>query len=273
RRESRRGWVRRPEGLLRVTRRAATRLAPLVLFGLAWQGVTVAGLVDTAFLPSPESVLAALIDLLAGREIRDNLATTLMRAAAGLPFAVISGVPIGIGMARSSGFRAVLWPIVGATYSLPKTALVPLLILWFGIGNTMAVVAVYLACLLPIIVHAQHGVAATPAVLVWSAQALGARPAKLLGQVFLPHALPDIFTGIRIALGFSFVVAIWAEMIASTVGIGRLVFMYGENGSYDYMFAALASVVAAAFVADRLLLLVTARSLRWHESAVAIETA
>jgi NitT/TauT family transport system permease protein len=85
------------------------------------------------------------------------------------------------------------------------------------------------------------------------------------------HALPDVFTGIRIALGFSFVVALSAEMIASTAGIGRLIFMYGENGSYDYMFAAVTSIVVVAFIADRALLLLSAACLRWHDSAVAVE--
>jgi ABC-type nitrate/sulfonate/bicarbonate transport system permease component len=148
---------------------------------------------------------------------------------------------------------------------------VPLLILWFGIGNTMAITAVYLSALLPIVVHTYHGVMATPPVLVWSAQALGTSTRKLLWQIFLPHALPDVFTGIRIALGFAFVVALSAEMIASTSGIGRLIFMYGENGSYDYMFAAVTSVVVTAFLADRALLLLSAASLRWHDSAATIE--
>ncbi len=101
------------------------------------------------------------------------------------------------------------------------------------------------------------------------AQALGARPREMLWQVFLPHALPDIFTGLRVALGFSFVLAISSEMIASTNGIGKLIFMYGENGAYDYMFAAIACVVVVAFVTDRLLLVLTQKCLRWHESATA----
>ena len=95
-------------------------------------------------------------------------------------------------MARSPSFHSYLAPIVGATYSLPKTALVPLLILGFGIGSTMAIVAVYLSALLPIVVHTYHGVMATPPVLVWSAEALGTSPRKLLWQIFLPHALPDV---------------------------------------------------------------------------------
>ena len=246
-------------------------LIPILLFLLFWQLLGSLRLVDSAFLPTPVQVSRALGDLLAGHEIRDNILVTLLRAAAGLGLATVTGIWIGIGLARWPAFRGYVSPLVGATYSLPKTALVPLLILWFGIGNTMAITAVYLSALLPVVVHTYHGVMATPPVLVWSAQALGTRARKLLWQVFLPHALPDVFTGIRIALGFSFVVALSAEMIASTAGIGRLIFMYGENGSYDYMFAAVTSIVVVAFIADRALLLLSAACLRWHDSAVAME--
>ncbi len=251
---------------------AAVRvLAPVALFLLLWQSLGSFHVVDTAFLPTPLLVGRALGDLLAGPEIRDNILVTLVRAFAGLGLAIVTGVWLGAGMARSPAFHSYLAPIVGATYSLPKTALVPLLILWFGIGSTMAIIAVYLSALLPIVVHTYHGVLATPPVLVWSAEALGTSRRRLLWQVFLPHALPDIFTGIRVALGFAFVVALSAEMIASTAGIGRLIFTYGENGSYDYMFAAVASVVLVAFIADRVLLRISAWCLRWHPSAIVEE--
>lgn len=243
------------------------RSAPLLLFLALWQALGTFHLVDTSFLPTPVMVTRALVDLLTGHEIRDNLAATLLRIVAGLVAGAAAGVALGVGMARSQAFNAYLSPLVGATYSLPKTALVPLLILWFGVGHAMAVVAVFLTCLLPVVVHTYHGVTATPAVLVWSAQALGASRRQVLRRILLPHALPDIFTGLRVAMGFAFVVAISAEMIASTTGIGRLTFMYGENGAYDYMFAAVTSIVLVAFVADRAILGLGARCLRWHESA------
>jgi ABC-type nitrate/sulfonate/bicarbonate transport system permease component len=245
----------------------ARRLAPLILFIVVWQSLGTFHLVDTAFLPTPMMVGRALGDLLSGHEIRDNLLVTLWRAVVGLVAGAACGIAVGIGMARSDAFRGYLAPIVGATYSLPKTALVPLLILWLGVGHMMAMAAVFLTCLLPVVVHTVHGVTATPPVLVWSAQALGASRRQVLWRILLPHALPDIFTGLRIAMGFAFVVAISAEMIASTSGIGRLTFMYGENGAYDYMFAAIASIVVVAFLADRALLWFGALCLRWHESA------
>src|ERR1700680_5036905 len=191
--------LRRPDrGALSQMGVATVRvLAPIVLYLLLWQSLGTFHIVDTAFLPTPILVGHALGDLLTGHEISDNIAITLLRAAAGLGLAIMTGIWFGFGRARSSVFRSYVSPLVGATYSLPKTALVPLLILWFGIGNTTAIIAVYLRALLPVIVPTYPGVMATPPVLVWSAQALGTSRRKLLWQIFLPHALPDIFTGIR----------------------------------------------------------------------------
>jgi NitT/TauT family transport system permease protein len=249
------------------------RIAPLILFGLLWQLVSASGLVNAEFLPPPTRVIAALIDLLTGGEIGQNLLITLFRAFTGLVLGAVSGIWIGLMMARSVKFRAYVAPIVGGTYSLPKSALIPLFALWFGIGSTTAICAVYLACLLPVIVNTYHGVITTPKVLTWSAEALGTSQRDLLSRIFLRHALPDIFTGLRIALGFSFVLAISSEMIASTSGIGKLVFMYGENGAYDYMLAAISCIVVVAFLADRLMLSIASYCLRWHESAAQREAA
>lgn len=259
----------RPEAVSAGAARLIGRMSPLVLFIALWYGACSSGLVNSEFLPTPTKVAAALADLLSGGEIARNLFVTLFRAAVGLALGSICGIWIGLMMARSERFKAYVTPIVGGTYSLPKSALIPLFALWFGIGNVTAIAAVFLACLLPMIVNTYHGVVTTPKVLVWSAQALGTTDRELPSQVLLRSAMPDIFTGLRIALGFSFVLAISTEMIASTSGIGKLIFLYGENGTYDYMFAAIACIVAVAFVADRVTLLGMHRLLRWHESAAA----
>lgn len=246
-------------------RRAVARLSP-VLFVLAlWEALTRTGAVDPAFLPTVSSIVAALYDLLLGGEVRDNLFISLSRTFAGLGLAIATGVLLGLAMAVSRAAEGFFGPLVAVTYSLPKSALVPLFLLWFGIGSKTDIAAVFLACLLPILVHTYHGVKGAPSVLVWSAQAMGTPRRAILSRVLLPAALPSILTGVRIALGFSFVLTISAEMIASTDGIGKLIFMYGENGAYTYMFAAIAVVVAVAFAADRAFLELMRRLLRWHE--------
>jgi len=242
------------------------RAAPLVLAAALWQALSmIAGEHD--FLPGLPAIAAAARDLATGTEIGDNLFVTLMRAGLGLAAAIPAGVALGTALARSPVFNACVYPLVAATYSLPKAALIPLLILWTGVGTVTACIVVFLSCLLPVVVHTQQGVTSTPRAAVWSAQSMGAGPARILWTVRLPHALPAIFTGLRIALGFSFVLAVSSEMVAATNGLGKLIFMYGENGAYSYMFAAIGFIVAIAFVVDRALLAAGAWCLRWHRQA------
>jgi NitT/TauT family transport system permease protein len=241
---------------------------PLVGVLVIWQAITQGGLVDASFLPSVVSIATALGDLLRGGEVAANLGISVFRTVAGLALATILGIGLGVVMATSRLADGVLGPLVAVTYSLPKSSLVPLFLLWFGIGSATDIAAVFLACLLPVLVHAYHGVKGVPQVLRWSARAMGTARAAMVTRVLLPAALPSILTGTRIALGFSWVLTISAEMIASTDGIGKLIFMYGENGSYSYMFAAIAVVVAVAYAADRALLSLIRLLLRWHEFGV-----
>lgn len=259
----------RPSPFLDASRRMALRALPLVAFAALWQIGSSLNLINPSFLPSVASIGVALGDLVHGGEIRDNLFISLFRAYAGLLAGVVVGISLGVGMARSEQVHRFFAPLIGTTYSLPKSSIVPLFILWFGVGNVTDILAVFLACLLPVVVHAYHGVKDAPSILIWSARAMGTSERKLLWRVLLPSALPAILTGVRIALGFSYVLTISAEMIAAKNGIGKLIFLYGENGAYDYMFAALATVVAAAFVSDQLFLWFMNAALRWQDTASA----
>jgi NitT/TauT family transport system permease protein len=245
---------------------ALGRLGPLLLVAILWQAAS-GRLIDAAFLPSVATIGAALLDLAKGGALFVDLAITLFRSLAGLVAATVAGAALGIAMATSARVDRIVGPLVAATYSLPKSALVPLFLLWFGIGNATDIATVFLACLLPVLVHAYHGVKDVPAVILWSAAAMGTPRRVLLRRVLLRWAEPPIWTGIRIGLGFSVVVTVSAEMIASTNGLGKLIFMYGENGAYAHMFAAVGALVVVTWLLDRLLLAIMHRRLAWHESA------
>jgi ABC-type nitrate/sulfonate/bicarbonate transport system permease component len=169
-------------------------------------------------------------------------------------------------MATSRQAERFFGPLVATTYSLPKSSLIPLFILWFGIGDATNILSVVLACLLPVIVSTYHGARTIPSVILWSARAMGTPHHLILWRILLPGSLLPILTGVRIALGFCFVLTISAEMIAAKTGIGKLIFLYGENGAYAYMFGGLLAVVVIAYIADRLLLAAMSYLLRWHES-------
>ena len=255
-------WAGTPATWLRT----AWRYLPVAIFLLVWQLVVELELVDRAFLPSVDATVRALWEMTANGEIAVNLLVSIYRALAGLAIGSVIGVAIGLAMATSRQADAFFGPLVTTTYSLPKSSLIPLFILWFGIGDVTNILSVVLACLLPVIVSTYHGVKAVPSVMVWSARAMGTPRHLILWRVLLPGALLAIFTGVRIALGFCFVLTISAEMIAARTGIGKLIFLYGENGAYAHMFGGLLAVIIVAYAADRMLLAAMHYFLRWHDS-------
>jgi ABC-type nitrate/sulfonate/bicarbonate transport system permease component len=246
--------------------RAAWHYLPIVIFVVVWQLAVDLDLVERAFLPSFTASVAALWDMTRNGEIVVNLLVSMYRAFGGLAIGSILGVALGLAMATSRRADEFFGPLVATTYSLPKSSLVPLFILWFGIGDVTNILSVVLACLLPVIVSTYHGVKAVPSVMVWSARAMGTPHRLILWRILLPGASLSIFTGIRIALGFCFVLTISAEMIAAKTGIGKLIFLYGENGAYAYMFGGLLAIVIVAYAADRALLAAMNHLLRWHDS-------
>jgi ABC-type nitrate/sulfonate/bicarbonate transport system permease component len=260
------GRIAAPSARFRRWRRGIVRYLPVAILLLIWQLAVAFDLIDRAFLPSVDATLAALWEMARNGEIGLNLAVSIYRAFTGLAIGSILGVAIGLAMATSRQADRFFGPLVATTYSLPKSSLVPLFILWFGIGDVTNILTVVLACLLPVIVSTYHGVQAVPALMVWSARAMGTPHYKILWRILLPGSLLSILTGVRIALGFCFVLTISAEMIAARTGIGKLIFLYGENGAYAHMFAGLLAVVIVAYVADRALLAGMRHFLRWHDS-------
>jgi ABC-type nitrate/sulfonate/bicarbonate transport system permease component len=243
------------------------RSAPIVICLLVWEIVVVTGAVNPAFLPPVHEVAAALWHLGADGTIWADLAISTYRSLVGLFFGTLAGVALGLLMATSRRANGCFGPLVATTYSLPKTALVPLFILWFGIGNFTDMLTVFLASLLPVVVNTYHGVKAVPPTLVWSARAFGTSPSRILLRILMPASAPHILAGVRIALGFSWVLTISSEMIAAKSGIGKSIFLFGENGAYAYMFAGILAIVVVAYVLDRLMVLLTGRLLQWHDSA------
>jgi len=148
-----------------------SRLLPFALFLAAWQALATSGLIAANFLPSVGAVTRALIDLGASASFYADLAVTLWRSLGGLALGALIGIPIGAGMAVSRGIDGFFGPLVKATYSLPKTALIPLLLLWLGVGSATNMVAVMLSTLLPFVVYTYHGISGVPQILVWSARA------------------------------------------------------------------------------------------------------
>ena len=254
---------------MNVMKSLVQRYGSVVVLLVVWEIAVVTKVVNPNFLPAVHKVAIAFWELAAAGDIWSNLFTSTYRALIGLALGSLAGVITGLAMATSRPANGFFGPLVAITYSLPKAALVPLFILWFGIGDVTNTLTVFLATLLPVIVNTYHGVKAVPQVLVWSAQAMGTSQRSIVLRVLLPASLLHVLTGVRIALGFSWVLTISAEMIAAKTGIGKLIFLYGENGAYAHMFAGIAAILAVAYAADRTMVWLTHSLLHWQDSAAA----
>jgi ABC-type nitrate/sulfonate/bicarbonate transport system permease component len=232
---------------------------------VAWELATRTGVIGTQILPTFSGVCLAGADLIASGELARHLGVSLYRALGGLAASIVVGVLLGFGMATNRHVRNFFDPLVSLIYPLPKTALVPLTMVWLGVTDKAAILVVFLACLLPIVINTYHGVGSVDRVLVWSARSLGTPERGLLMRIVIPAALPYIWNGIRIALPVSFIVVISVELVASKAGVGNLISGYGSMGVYDYMFATILVFVAVAFMADRCAVRLGSLALAWHE--------
>jgi ABC-type nitrate/sulfonate/bicarbonate transport system permease component len=247
----------------------ASAVAPIVALLAGWEIATRSGLVSTKVMPTFSSVGAAAVDLVVSGTLGHHLLVSLYRALGGLALSLVVGVLLGFAMATSRQAERFFDPIVSLLYPLPKTALVPLTMVWLGVTDKAAILVIFLAGLLPVVINTYHGVRSVDRVLIWSARSLGTPSRRLFARVVIPASLPYIWNGLRIALPISFIVVISVELVASKVGVGNLINGYGALGVYDYMFATILVFVAVAFACDRCAVSLGRRLLRWHAEAEA----
>ena len=241
------------------------RYLPLLLLALAWEAVTRGGLVPVSALPPLDAVLRSWYGLAAGGDLWTNGVASITRGAAGLALAITVGSLIGVFMAWYTPVRIAVNPIVQFFYPMPKSALIPVMVLWLGFGDASKVVTIFIGCLLPITLSAFNGARGTDEVLIWSARSLGASRARVLWEVVLPSALPELLSGIRTALALSFVLLVASELIVARAGLGYMIGWLGDGGAYDAMFAVVLTVALLGFIADRLYLMLMRHVLAWRE--------
>jgi NitT/TauT family transport system permease protein len=243
---------------------ALLRYLPLVILALAWEATSRLGLVSSLALPSLSDVIAAWIDLIKSGELLTNGATSLWRAAAGLSLSIVIGAVLGILMAWSRPVNIVLGPLVEMFYPLPKSALIPVTVIWLGFGDGSKILLIFLGCMLPVTIGAFNGARASDQMLVWSARGMGASRLRTLWDVVVPSALPELLNGIRTALALSFILLVSSELIVARSGFGYLIGFLGASGTYDAMFAVVLTVAFLGFAADRVYLVVMRRALPWQ---------
>jgi len=237
---------------------------PILLCALLWEAIVQFGLVSRDLLPSLSDVLSATWKLAREGDLWTNGAASLYRGGAGLALAVIVGAVLGILMAWWRAVDAFVGPLVEALYPMPKSALIPVTVLWLGFGSASKVLLIFLGCMLPVTLGAYNGARGCDRVHVWSARSMGASRLSVLWDVVVPSALPELLNGARTALALSFVLFVSSELIVARSGLGYLIGFLGEGGVYDAMFAVVLTVAFLGFFADRLYMNWVDRVLRWR---------
>jgi NitT/TauT family transport system permease protein len=246
-------------------RSMAFRYLPLLLLAIAWEAVARLGLVSSSALPPLSDVVVSWIDLMKTGELVTNGGASLYRAGAGLALAIVGGAVLGIGMAWSKPVNVALGPIVEIFYPLPKSALIPVTVIWLGLGDGSKILLIFLGCMLPVTIGAFNGARSSEQTLVWSARSMGAGRLRMLWDVVLPSAMPELLNGIRTALALSFILLVSSELIVARGGFGYLIGFLGANGAYDAMYAVVLTVAFLGFAADRGYQMFMNRMLQWRE--------
>ncbi len=252
-----------------LSRQLTLSLSTLAILLALWWAVTALQLIAPLFLPPPGQVLQKLLSLAGPQGFMDatlwqHLAASLTRILIALLAATIVGIPVGIAMGLSPTVRGILDPLIELYRPIPPLAYLPLMVIWFGIGETSKILLIYLAIFAPVAMSALAGVKSAQQVRLRAAQSLGASRTQILWFVILPGALPEILTGLRIGLGVGWSTLVAAELIAATRGLGFMVQSAGEFLATDVVLAGIAVIAVIAFVLELGLRALQRRLTPWH---------
>ncbi len=259
---------KRPVNLLqtRVVQVVLPWLLPALLL-LAWQAVSTWQLLPEQYLrniSSPWAVVQAGWGLLTSGELWGHLGISAARAAAGLLVGGVVGLTLGVATGLSPLLRTLLDTTLQMLRNIPHLALVPLVILWFGIDESAKVFLVALGTFFPIYLNTFHGIRNVDASLIEMAQSYGLKGSRLFKEVILPGALPSVLVGLRFSLGIMWLTLIVAETISASSGIGYLAMHAREFFQADVIIFTILVYAALGFVADWIARQLEKRLLRWN---------
>jgi NitT/TauT family transport system permease protein len=242
------------------------RVTPLLAcIGLlaVWQAAAIT-LHNDSF-PTAVDAIRAIPSILGDKDALINIMASLRRMAIGFTVAVAVSIPLGLLMGRSRFVASFFNPLLMVIYPVPKAALMPIIMLWLGVGDLSKTLVIFLGVSLPVIYHSFAGAKAVEEKMLWSGAAMGLSAAQRLMRIVLPAALPEILTGCRTGLVLALISMITSEMIARQSGAGNILFNALDMGEYDTVFAMIIIVGAMGIGLDALFERIRARLVRWSE--------
>lgn len=263
----------RPAAVRRRTRRLGPgRSVPggaavgLLALLAVWSAGSAVGLVDPRTLSAPWTVVTTARDLLADGRLQENLAVSAGRASAGLALGIVAGTLLALVSGLSRWGEALIDGPVQVKRAIPSLALLPLLILWLGIGETMKVVTILLGVLVPVYIHTHNGLRTIDARYVELAETVGLSRWDFVRRVVLPGALPGFLLGLRFAVTGAWLSLVVVEQINGTAGIGYMMELARTYGQTDVIVVGLVLYGLLGFGSDALVRLVQRRALAWRRT-------
>jgi ABC-type nitrate/sulfonate/bicarbonate transport system permease component len=251
----------------------ALRVLPILALAAAWEWFARSGAVTAFMLPPLSDVLARIWADAQSGVLFLNTGLTLYRALAGFLIAAIGGVLIGAAMARSSVAHWFFDPVISVGFPMPKIAFLPIVILWLGFFDVTKITMAALDAIFPVVTATIAGIQGVDRELIWSARNMGAKDRELIWQIVLPAALPQIMTGLQVALPLALIVAIVAEMLMGGYGLGGAMITSSRFSDSRGVFAGIVEIAAVGYCLVKAMSLVRRRLLLWHQEALEPSTA
>ena len=245
-------------------RRVAGGSAALLGLLAAWFVVGQWQLIDPFLVPPLGAVAGRLLEDVRTGDLAANAGMTLVRTVAGFGIACAIGVPLGIAVARGPLMRWFWEPLISIGFPMPKIAFLPIFILWFGVYDLSKIVMIAFACIFAIVASADAGMRGVDKFLIWSARSMGTGGLGLFRDVLVPAAMPQIFTGLQIALPTALITAVVAEMLMGGAGLGGAMLQSGRFADSVGVYAGIIETAAVGMIAVSAMGQLRRRLLRWH---------
>ena len=237
----------------------------VVIFLTAWELVgNVLGVINPMFMSAPSLIFKAAIQMFSSGEIYNDLYVSGLEFGWGYLLSVAVGVPFGIACGWYKRFAYIFDPFINAMNATPRVALLPLVIIWLGIGILSKVGIIFLGAVFPILINARDGVKTTPYNLLTAAKSFGASEWQIFRSVVLPSTLPFILTGLRLGVGRALIGVMVGELYAATAGIGFMITVAGATFQTDKVFVGVLIFAITGMIAMELLTKLEARFEKWR---------